>query len=110
MPRTRKPHPAFARPLLASRERPGRRGGPVVVRALFLLHAVKAEIVGAFHQGDQLDAEKALALWSAHRWQQLPQAGSAPVPLPPPGRASARPSSRASAPAALHDQREPVAA
>jgi len=68
MPRARKPHPSFARPLLASRERPNRHGSQLVVRALFLRHAVRDEIVGAFLQGDQLDTEKAQQLWSKHAW------------------------------------------
>ena len=51
--------------------------------ALFLL-SQDHQLIGAFHQAQELSADAAKALWSAHVW--MPAKAHQPWPTTPPGR------------------------
>jgi hypothetical protein len=63
----RRPPLTSALSLLASREHHNRYGQEQLARCLFL-DPREDRLIGAYHQGDLLDEQKAQRLWDAHQW------------------------------------------
>jgi len=64
----RRPPPTSARLLLATRWHRNRYGGDHLARCLFLLDPHEDRLIGAYHQGDLLDEQKAQRLWHEYQW------------------------------------------